>query len=66
MRRSWCALLVFQQLTYQARHPLPVNNNYKPVPRLEIYDTKLVKRSLGGLNSAKKRSRTTKAHYLYL
>ena len=43
---------------------LPVNNNYKPVPRLEIYDTKLVKRSLGGLNSAKKRSRKTKAHYL--
>ena len=43
---------------------LPVNNNHKPVPRLEIYDTKLVKRSLGGLNSAKKRSRTAKAHYL--
>ena len=43
---------------------LPVNNNYKPVPRLEIYDTKRLKQSLGGVNSAKKRSRTTKAYYL--
>ena len=43
---------------------LPVTYNYKPVPKLEIYDMKLFKQSLGGVNSAKKRSRTTKAHYL--